>query len=318
MAWFGPSGDCGCGCECLCPISWLFSDCYLFWYLCDPPPETDYTVTIVTPTGTEVYENVSQGVFENTASGTYSATLTVDGIESEACEIVIDDCPPVYDCCVRTIGLYGVFSGIGVTELGRTNILAGSPGFTYGGKNLYVLDHSAANVSWYRDLTFLSGGGPKTPTNCYNSFVEGDVLIGSGTDIHYILEQSFGQVVPTCFDESEIPNFVAGHKREVSFDVYLRYVALTVRVVAISTGYTYTAIGAPNSATPATIANGTEANFVNVNPFGSAGAIGSCDPNTDTRNRVSFFGSVSLLNSYSCGDQPVNSVDYLGYPELDV
>lgn len=261
MAFFTPQ-DCGC-CD-GCPVLFFISDCRLYWTLF-PLPDEPYTVTINTPTGTEVYDSISSGLFETPSTGTYSGYVTKDGVDSAICTIDIVACTPVNPCCVRT-------SGINIRITSNTNFAQWKGGRVQSG-TFYGAYAEATLPNWneYSVRTGARSSGAKTDSNCYDlwgvpdfsSFV--DVAKGSGTISFYSGYTGYANAAAV---PCSIPT-TSHHYLKLYFDYYLRYTNDEVIFRGSLTAYDRSALGGGTA--PSTPTVGTQYTFASI-PWGLCAA----------------------------------------------
>lgn len=298
--------------------SWSFFDCRLFWWH-PTPPAIPFTAKIITPSTTVELLNVQGGVIPDglMEDGEFCIEFIKDAVVVDRCCVTITNCTPVNPCCVKTVGIYGIVSGIPATEVGRGTIAVGSPGFTYGGNQLWIFDHYAANVSWNRGLEFAPGNGPKTDSNCYDRIIAGEVLLGTGSETHCKMARNFGQTVPSCWDESEIPNFQDGYKEEISFDIYLNWNHtggnFRVKTIGECTAYTLTTYGSPGHSAPPAITVGTRVDIIRNQ------SLAVCNPSvvlgTIPRHSMKDV-QMTFYDSPGCANEVESFCNLIHYPEL--
>lgn len=251
----------GCDpCYDCCPVVWTFHDCRLYWRVTNPPG-VDYTVTITGPGSySEVIENLPSGTISEPATGTWTATLSVDGDSDIVCEIEITACEPDLPCCIGTESVAGVFAG--VTTKTTQSVTGGSGGFPWTLQSWRFEDFTDANVSWLRDLVMVSG--TKTESNCYNSFGYERILIGTAVYREYI--KINGPTKPTggsepTWTEAEVTASYSYWLRDTAYDVFLDFDGDRVRTVSKVTSSTVTNYGStPPGPDPVSV--GTESNIV--------------------------------------------------------
>lgn len=295
-----------------CVINFFQDNCQLFWEI--ETSSTNFTVDIFRPGGSSYSStnNTKSGVISAPTAGFWSITVTLHDIDGGCVSSVEYEVPPepCLPCCRKTIGLHGVYTGIVANEQ-RANYHF--PTSTW--RELWIGNHTAANVAWYRDMT-----GPKTPETCYGAVTPvGDTLIGTGTERSYH-GASIAGPSSTCPSEADFITSGNYHVIDAAFDVYLRFNATTVRVIGVLTATSLSTVGSPVTAAPALNLIGTEFTMIGQRQItGSFSWIGTCGIETQDRLRSGILATTNFNSCPPTTPFPTNIFfsSYTGWPEIE-
>lgn len=242
----------GCGsCNDCCPIKWVFIDCRLYWKVVNPPTSY-YGVTISGPGGyNQSFTNQPNGMIEQPATGTWIASLLLPGYYSPSaeCEITIENCTPIDPCCINTIGVHGIVSGVPESIVqAQTTTVGYFPGY-YGFSRLDAYEFGDLNCSWYRALEMIDPA-VKTEHICYDRIELGRILIGEATERTYSInpKETYESAIRPASSLTEADAIAAYNywKRETFADLYLVFASqIEFYIIAKITSSIVTTVGIP-------------------------------------------------------------------------
>jgi hypothetical protein len=291
-------GQCGedqcIPCNVECPIEWYEYDCRLYWRIINPLDwSAPYTVTIVGPSSTEYYDSIPSGIIDEPVTGTYSAMIEKDAVESDACEIEYEECEPVYLCCVR-------FESVNV------RVSANIPAIEFyaaGGSTRQFRTLGAIASEEAFSVTGAMSSGTKTDDICYDTWEPTSTTDeDTGVEVTYLV---YSGIPYTMGDPVCVAPGTDYYLQTITVRFHVRHADLNVSVVGKCTAYSLSTVGLPLGATPTAVSVG------DIVLNGGVG-LGFLDP----CGEYPAIGSLQIIGDLCSGDPSDLEIVFELWPDV--